>query len=397
MPVRRPRLLLADRHLLATMLPRMGLALAVVLAALVIERILRLFDFATQHGAALAPVLQMVVNLLPHYVGLALPMAFCLGVLGALGRLSANSEIEALEGAGWSLRRIGLPFILCGAVFALLSVGLFGWVQPHARYAYHAERDQVATAGWQGRLEARIFVDIGSGLALSSESVGRDGRTLGNVILLQETAQGLIATTAEEGLVQTDASGTGLKLILEDTRSLTPNGSTLRVARVQVDHDLTAGQGAFRPRGQSARELTLAELWNAVRSGDTADPAEAVEFHDRLVRAVSLLGVACLAVPLGVTRKRSPLWPRIAVAVVALALYDNLVKFVGGLGALGEVPAAQALWGLAFAFNGTALALYLATPSQGGRGPFTWRPRQRDRAPLPIGATTPVHAAGSGV
>jgi len=385
--------LLADRHLVLTMLPRMAVVLLVVLASLVLERLLRLFDFVTRHGAEVRPVLEMIVNLLPHYVGLAMPMAFCLGTITALGLLARNSEIDALEGAGWSLRRIGLPFIGCAAVLALVSIGLFGYVQPFARYAYYKERDAVLAAGWRGRLEAQVFFDIGDDMAISAADVGEDGRTLDEVILLQETPDGPIATTAKRGLILPDAPGGGLRLVLRDARSLMPDGSTATIGRVRIDQDLYAGDGGLRARGESARELTLGELWAGVRASGGAEPETAAEFHDRLIRSFSLLGVAFLSVPLGVAGKRAPLWPRIAIAVVALALYDNIVKFVGGLAALGEAPAGAGLWALALAFNGATLALYLATPGQGGLGPLNrvlnWFGRWR----LPF-AATPARAGG---
>lgn len=370
MTLRRGPVLLADRHLVLTMLPRMAIVLLVVLASLVLERLLRLFDFVTRHGAEVRPVLQMIVNLLPHYVGLAMPMAFCLGIITALGLLARNNEIDALEGAGWSLRRIGVPFIACAAGLVLISLGLFGYVQPYARYAYYKERDAVLAAGWRGRLEAQVFFDIGDDMALSARDVGEDGRTLDKAVLLQDTREGYVATTAERGVIATDGPGGGLRLVLEDARSLLPDGSTAAVGTVRIEQDLTAGEGGPRSRGESVRELTLGELWARVRAPGGAPPGLAAELHDRLIRAVSLLGVALLSVPLGVAAKRAPLWPRIAIAVVVLALYDNLVKFVGGVAALGEVPAAAALWALALAFNGAALALYLATPGQGGLGPL---------------------------
>jgi len=376
-------LYLADRLLIATMLPRMALALAFVLVALVIERLLRLFDFAMGHGAAFGPVLAMAVNLLPHYLGLALPVAFCLGVLGALGKLSENNEIDALEGAGWSLRRIGLPFVACAAVLSIFSLGLFGYVQPYARYAYYAERNDLISAGWRGRVEAQIFLEIGDGMALSAKSIGADGRTLEQIVLLRETAGGHIATTAEHGVIAPEPTGDRRTLILEGTRSLLPDGSTARVDRIRIEHEVHPG-GAFRPRGGNARELTLSELWARLAAPGAAEPRHAVEFHDRLVRAVSLFGVAWLAVPLGVARKRAPLWPRIAIAVVTLALYDNAVKFAGGIGTLGQVPPAATLWALALAFNGAALAFYLATPGQGTASPLR-RLRLRRRFGRPGG------------
>ena len=70
-----------DRYLIATMAPRMTAALLITLAVLLIERLLRLLDFITGHGADIGPVLTMMLNLLPHYMGLALPAAFCICLL----------------------------------------------------------------------------------------------------------------------------------------------------------------------------------------------------------------------------------------------------------------------------------------------------------------------------
>jgi lipopolysaccharide export system permease protein len=107
-----------------------------------------------------------------------------------------------------------------------------------------------------------------------------------------------------------------------------------------------------------------------------------VEIHDRLIRAVSLLGIALLAVPLAVTRKRSPGWPRLALAIAALAVYDNLIKFVSGIAVLDEIDPALGLWGLAAAFNGGALWLYIAHPGQGAQGGLRRLLRWLDRGPL---------------
>ena len=55
----------ADRYLIAQMFPRMIAALLVTLAALLIERLLRLLDLITGHGADIGPVFTLMLNLLP--------------------------------------------------------------------------------------------------------------------------------------------------------------------------------------------------------------------------------------------------------------------------------------------------------------------------------------------
>lgn len=375
------------------MLPRMAAALAIALSALVLERLLRLFDFVSGAGVSPGPVIGMALNLLPHYLGLALPVAFCIGLLGALARLSEDSEIDALEAAGWSLRRIGAPFLACAAVLAAASLLLFGYVQPYSRYAYYELRNEVLTAGWDGRLQGGVFLDLGEDFVLSAGTVDAAGRVLYRVFLQREQDGGSVAVTAERGFVLPDPDGRTVRLVLENGRTLLANGDRLDFDRLVVPREFDMETGPFRPRGENARELTLSELWTVIGAAE-GEPARRfrVELHDRLVRAVSLLGIAMMSVPLAVTRKRSPSWPRLALAIATLAILDNLIKLVSGLAVMGEIDPALGLWGLALLFNGGALWLYVTHPGQGAEGPLRRFLRWIDRIPRGAG---PVRNAGA--
>ena len=172
-----------DRYLLWRMAPRMGVALLVTLLALLLERILRLIDLVATQGAPLQLVVGMALNLVPHYLGLALPATFCIAVLTALAALSRENEIDALENSGWSLRRIGAPFIAAAVVLALISLPLFGVLQPYTRYGYRAIKHAAQNAGWTGRLEEGVFVDAGNDLIISAGEVDPTGRVLSRVFV----------------------------------------------------------------------------------------------------------------------------------------------------------------------------------------------------------------------
>jgi len=364
---RRPLVTLRDRYLVKLMLPRMAVALVVALTALLAERLLRLFDLVIAQGAPLQPVLHMLASLVPHYLGLALPVAFAIGVLGVMRQLGEANELDALTGTGWSLRRIGAPFVACAAVLGVVSLVLFGYVQPHARYAYHAVRHQVLTSGWEGRLQTGAFFDLGEGMLLSVEDVGADGDELHGVVVLRRDGDRYSATTARRGRIVPAPDTGAVQLLLTDGRTMLPDGSTLNFGTMRLERRFDADVGAFRPRGDSERELHLAELWRAMRPDEgPAEPRFAAEFHERLVRATSLVGVALLAVPLAVASKRAASWRRIALAVAVLAIFDNLVKLMAGLAEEGAVDPALGLWGLGVVFNGTALVVFVLTADQNG-------------------------------
>ncbi|MEM9043649.1 MAG: LptF/LptG family permease [Pseudomonadota bacterium] len=362
----------ADRYLIAAMLPKMAAALVVTLGVLLIERLLRLLDFITGHGADIGPVLTMMLNLLPHYMGLALPAAFCVGVLATLSKLSRENEIDVLEAAGWSLRRIGAPLLVCAVIFSLLSVLLFGVIQPYSRYAFNELRHAISSAGWDGRVEQGVIFDAGDGLVLSASEVDPAGRLLYNIFVLQKQNDRDVIITAQRGVVVPTDDGSGVVLVLQDGEIPSVDGRLL-FEQLQLDHTFDAANNPFRPRGGHERELTLLELWEEMHSphpGAEPEPRFAAEFHNRLVRAVSLIGIALIAIPLSVTRKRVPTWRRIVLAVAILAVYDNLIKLAVGYAKLGLADPGFALWGACFVFNGIALWLFASTPGQGARGPI---------------------------
>ncbi|MEM0944006.1 MAG: LptF/LptG family permease [Pseudomonadota bacterium] len=362
----------ADRYLISAMLPKMAAALIVTLGVLLIERLLRLLDFITGNGADIGPVLTMMLNLLPHYMGLALPAAFCIGVLATLSKLSRENEIDVLEAAGWSLRRIGAPLLGCAVVFSLFSVLLFGVIQPYSRYAFNELRHIIGSAGWDGRIEQGVILEAGDGLVISASEVDPAGRLLYKVFVLQERDGDEVIITAERGVVVTAPDGSGVVLVLQNGE-IPSAGGGLNFEQIQLDHTFDAADNPFRPRGGHERELTLAELWDEMgaRAADRAsEPRFAAEFHNRLVRAVSMIGIALIAIPLSVTRKRVPTWRRMALAVAILAIYDNLIKLAVGYAKLGVADPALLLWGACAVFNGIALWLFMTTSGQGAQGPI---------------------------
>src|SRR3546814_1662793 len=66
-------------------------------------------------------LLQMLAFLVPHYMALALPAAFFLGVLLAFSRLHQNRELDALGSAGIGLRRLLSPVLLLALVLTAPS------------------------------------------------------------------------------------------------------------------------------------------------------------------------------------------------------------------------------------------------------------------------------------
>lgn len=366
------RLSTIDAYLLRLMATPMLAALAVTLGALLLERVLRLFELLTGKGAPLGLVMAMTLNLVPHYLGLALPAAFAVGIIVVMTSLSAENELDAMEGAGWSIRRIGVVFISCGAVLTIISFLLFGYLQPYSRYAYQAVKNELVNAAWDARVEAGTFIDAGKGTTISAEEVDQTGRILNRVFVLQEEDEGAERIlTAERGVLIPDKDSRTLRLRLENGVAVSIGRQegevSVRFDSLMLEREFDLDGELFRPRGDSERELTMDELLSHMRGENDVEPEPryAAEFHGRLIRALALLGVPLIAVPLAVAGKRSPAWRRVAVAMTVLVVFQNLTKTVEGMASNGKFDPALSLWGLFAAYFAVGLWLFFSTASQG--------------------------------
>lgn len=360
-----------DRYLIGRMAPRMAIALAITLIALLMERVLRLIDLVTTQGAPLSYVVRMTVNLLPHYLGLALPATFCIAVLTLVSSMARENEIDALEGAGWSLRRIGAPFIASAMILSIVSLPLLGILQPYTRYGYREVKHAAMNAGWTGRVEEGVFIDAGDGLIISAREVDPTGRILSRVFVSQQENGAESILTARLGLVLPDPDGRVVRLVLKDGRGLVAGG-WLDFEDLRLSREFAIDKNPFRPRGDSERELTFGELLTRASGEDglPPEPRYIAEFHSRIVRAVSLIGIALLSIPLGVSRKRASVWPRLALAMVILVAYDHMLLTLKAMADLGRVPPVMALWLACAAFLAGSFWLYFMTPGQGAPSPL---------------------------
>ena len=399
MTPRRFKVTQVDRYLLRRMAPRMGVALVVTLVVLLLERVLGLIDIVTTQGAPLHLVIGMAVNLVPHYLGLALPVTFCIAVLTLLAALSRDNEIDALENAGWSLRRIGAPFIATSVALAIISLPLFGVLQPYSRYAFREIRHAAYNAGWSGRIEEGVFVKAGDGLVVSAGEIDPTGRVLSRVFVLRREGGGEESVfTAERGLIVPDEKERVVRLLLKEGRGLVAGG-WIDFDDLTLEQTFDIDRNPFRPRGENQRELTFGELLTRATGADGFVPEARywAEIHVRLVRAVGLIGVALLSIPLGVTRKRAPAWPRIALAILVLIAFNEFLQTAWSLANLGRIDPALGIWGVGVAFLAIGGWLFTVTSGQGAPSPLRGTLRRLDTVAADVAAVARRLAARLGI
>src|SRR5438067_7995343 len=95
-----PQLGLIDRYLARTIaVPLIGtLILAAML--LVLDKMLRLFQYVVDAGGPVSVVWRMLASLLPEYLSLGIPIGLMFGILLPFCKLALSSELDAVRGIG---------------------------------------------------------------------------------------------------------------------------------------------------------------------------------------------------------------------------------------------------------------------------------------------------------
>jgi len=366
---------LIDRYILRETAKPLALSLVVVLMALLLERILRLFDLLANKGGPFDLVIKMAANLVPHYLGLALPAAFFISIFVVMAKFGDDNELDALQSSGLSIHRIARPLLGLGLGLAVLSIALFGFIQPYSRYAYQAIFFAATNAAWDATLPQAAFIDVGEGITVTADAVDPTGRELERVFVHQRRGDSEWITTAMSGRVGMTADRRHVLLTLENGVQLRtgPDGTAqaLRFGRLTLDKEFSLDVPPFRPRGGSERELTLLELWRESRASFTLLPREHLvsEFHARLVRALTLPLLPLLAVPMGMAAKRARRGVGIAVAAVILVVYNHSIQFAESLADLGRIPGGG-VWVPFLMFAALCAWLFHRADARPGENPF---------------------------
>jgi len=351
-----------------------------VLAAmlLLLDRMLKLFDFVVSEGGPVAIVFRMLANLLPEYMGLAIPMGLTLGVLLAFRKLALSSELDSLRGVGLSYGRLLRVPYLYAILLMVLNFFIVGFVQPRSQYAYQSLRYELSSGALGAQIKVGEFTNLGRRMTLRVERSERGGTDLHGVFLYlaQRDGRTVTASASRGTFLATDDPDTIL-LRLSNGR-LVHDAPNYRVPRVLsfVQQDIPIDLPTieqFRGRGDGTKELTIPELWERGHNPAVTPRlrnAAMANFWFRMVEVLMMLVVPLFSVALAVPPKRSTSGLGIFVAVVFVVTYHKVNQSMESLGARGTVDPLIAIGGPFLIFAGLMVWMYWTLAHKPGGQPI---------------------------
>jgi lipopolysaccharide export system permease protein len=347
------RLGLIDRYLARTItVPLVGtLILAAML--LVLDKMLRLFDFVINAGGPVSVVWRMLANLLPEYFSLGIPIGLLLGILLAFRKLALSSELDALRGIGVGYNRLlRVPYMFTIGLMAL-NIFIVGWAEPYSRYRYEGLRFDLRSGALGAAIKVGEFNTFSRRMTLRIDRSEEKGSRLYGIFTALNDKNGTrVAATAAEGqFLSTDDPDTIIfrlkrgRLIQDNPKFTTPR--TLAFNSYDLPINLPAID-PFRGRGSDEEELTIFEVaQHAYGAGDETRQhrlAARSELHFRLVEVAMMLMLPLLAIALAVPPKRSSSSLGIFIAIVMVVTYHKINQYALGMGTQGRLIPEVALW-----------------------------------------------------
>jgi lipopolysaccharide export system permease protein len=347
----RPRLI--DRYLVSEVLWRLGAALALIMGALMLERLLELIDLLVNRGIPLRPVASMLLYLVPYYFGQALPAAFLVAGLLAVARLRDEGAVDAMLSSGIGIHRLLPPLAALSAVLLVIAVAVAGWIEPDGRYAYHRTIYDVTHQLWLANAAPGTFFTGLDGKTITFQSADETGTALTGVFVYEDDPPGtgsdqervLVTTTAKSGRLVSD-----LVLRLYDglqTRRRASNPVVSHVNFETLDIGLATDVAAFDLGGKSKSEFTFGELWKRISGADGTQAAAeaAAAVNSRLARAAVFVFLPFLVLALGsFWRRAREVHGQLLAGVVLYIAYDHAMNFVDAVVAPNGNAPAIALW-----------------------------------------------------
>ena len=355
---------LVDRMLAREVLKTL-LAIMVVLLLLILANLLvKLLGEVAAGEMSLALMLAFFGAKVIKMVGFIAPPAFFFAILWVLGQMYRNSEMVAVQAAGWGARRLYRPFFWVALLLAL-GVGaltLHFYPQAKARTAQLAEQEKAAVR--VGGLRAGGFTEFADGrFMVYAGSVDAQGERLGDLFVRYERNGRSGVLLAGQAAIERTDEGRFLVLYEGHRYDGVPGREGFSIGRFER-YGIRMPDPQVRLGRMSHDTLPLSVLLAA------DDRRSRTELQWRLAAPMSVFALMLMSVPLARSMPRQGVYGRLILAVIFYALYMNLLRLAQAWMKQGTTPEWLGIWWVPAGAALTAMLL-LTFDSMAVRG--RWR------------------------
>ncbi len=344
---------LIDRYALKEAVVPTLLGLLVFTFILQTQPLMEVAEKLVAKGVPWPVIGRIMATLLPQALGITIPMALLVGLLVALGRLSADREIVALQACGvsvWSLLR---PV----AVLSLIGWAATSWVlivaMPKANQDYREIVYGIVAARAESEVKPRVFFEDFPNMVLYVRDTAEGGRGWRDVFLADtrkvNQPEVFVATRAH---LELDRETRRVDLILENgTRHRAAPDDTAKY-EIQRFASMTLGfdpEAVFPRSGlqKGDNERTIDDLRNeiAIRTKQNLSVHNQVmTIQKKFSIPVACLVFGLLALGLGASNRKDGKQSSFVVAIAVIFVYYIFMYTGEAMAKAQWIRAELAMW-----------------------------------------------------
>jgi lipopolysaccharide export system permease protein len=289
-----------------------------------------------------------------RFITLVMPLALFLGLLIAISRMYAESEMAVLASVGLGPQRLWKPLLLVSAPIVLL-VGLASlWLAPLSAQRAKDMIEEANRSFLIAGLEPGRFVELpGKAGVLYVTELTPDGTRFKQLFVQRENEGRLDIITAHEGKLEL-VGDTARYLRLTDGFRVegAVGGRDYRMMRFQTN-DIRVPDREQDGKGDDLSADSTAELL------DSGQPQSVAEVHWRIAMPLFVAILAIFAMPLGRSEPRQPQYGLVLFALLVYIVGMILMLLGTGLIGNGRFPSWLGLWWVHVPMLGLALWMFL--------------------------------------
>src|ERR1700680_2203496 len=349
---------LIDRYICRQVFSHAFLGLGIFTFVFFVPQLVRLMDFVVRPPGSWSTIGILFLSTFPAILSLTLPIGVLVGVLIALGRLSADSELVAMGALCMGQRRLVVPVGILAVGATALTFTMTLWLGPLSVRTFRTIEDRLRAGQASYQVAPRVFDERFPRMVLYVNDID-SAATRWKGVFLAGTDKGVSRLTlAEEAIVVADRREGKLELHLR-------NGSVHEFSTADPGHySLSAfGQRDLPVEIKSAEGdhvsepgipgRTMRALWEERRTQRDAG----VEIQRRLSFPFACISFALLAMPIGARPRRGGRAAGFLITLVLITGYYLMFTIGVALARQGTIPIWIGIW--AANVITAALGLYL--------------------------------------
>jgi lipopolysaccharide export system permease protein len=332
---------LIDRHIARRLVVLYVAFVAALILVFVTFDYVEHVDDMLDRGARQAEVFRVYYpNLVPEIVRLTSPLALFLACVFLTGRLAQSFQVMALQGAGVSLVRFLVPFLLVGALVTGVQFYVGGYLVPRTQRVVVPFAEKYLDQDDAFDAPQNVFRQNAPGGYLYADLYDRERRMAFGVSLVRYERQAL-AERVDALQMEWDTVRHRWRLTSPTVVRFTPDGRETRTALPTLDTALNVLPRDLASGARDTEAMTIPETRDYVaavaRTGSGAVDAPRVALYGRYTYPLAHVVLVLLGVPFAVRRQRGGQTVRIALALFVASLYLGVQRIAEPLGANGRL------------------------------------------------------------